>query len=238
MENFPLKTIYKYEPYLFILFLNVLPLLGVLFLGWDPSGIILLFWIENIIIGFFNILKMLVKGQDIFSWIGKLFLIPFFMVHYFAFMFGHFIFLNFLFGFQSDGIIESLMNQTGNEQTILDLIYYHCSRLGMPFLEAHIWYFISVLNVFLFHAYLFGYNFIIKKEYRNIDLPGLMVQPYGKIVIQHLVIIAGGILLQFFHQKYWIVMVLIFLKSIYDVRAYRKELNSREAIKTAMQAGC
>ena len=38
---------------------NLLPLIGVVFLGWDAAAIVLLYWIENLIIGLFNVLRMI-----------------------------------------------------------------------------------------------------------------------------------------------------------------------------------
>ena len=37
---------------------NLIPLAGVFFFGWDVTLIVLLYWSENLIAGFYNILKM------------------------------------------------------------------------------------------------------------------------------------------------------------------------------------
>ena len=37
---------------------NMVPLWGVLFFNWDAFYIVLLYWAENLVIGFYNILKM------------------------------------------------------------------------------------------------------------------------------------------------------------------------------------
>ena len=42
-----------------LLVANLVPLIGVLFFAWDLVLVLALFWIENIIIGVFNLLKML-----------------------------------------------------------------------------------------------------------------------------------------------------------------------------------
>ncbi|MBW2485930.1 MAG: hypothetical protein JRE72_00795, partial [Deltaproteobacteria bacterium] len=62
---------------------NLIPLIGVVFLGWDAAAIVLLYWIENLIVGFFNILRMLlVKVESRSKQFQKLFMIPFFCVHF------------------------------------------------------------------------------------------------------------------------------------------------------------
>ena len=46
---------------------NLAPLFGVLFFGWDAAAIVLLYWIENLIIGAYNVLMMIlvkVKSQS------------------------------------------------------------------------------------------------------------------------------------------------------------------------------
>lgn len=37
---------------------NVVPLVGVLWFGWDVWGILIIYWLENGIFGLFNVLKM------------------------------------------------------------------------------------------------------------------------------------------------------------------------------------
>src|SRR5687767_8576128 len=62
---------------------NVVPLVGVLFWGWDVFPLLLLFWVENVVIGALNVLKMLLADpEDAALWAGKLFMVPFFCVHY------------------------------------------------------------------------------------------------------------------------------------------------------------
>ena len=44
---------------------NLIPLLGVLFLGWSVWNILIIYWLENGIVGFINVLKMTAAtGED------------------------------------------------------------------------------------------------------------------------------------------------------------------------------
>jgi hypothetical protein len=73
---------------------NLLPLWGVCFLKWDAFYIILLYWSENLAIGFYNILKIVAaKAKHPAEHIFKLFLVPFFVVHYGGFMAVHGLFV-------------------------------------------------------------------------------------------------------------------------------------------------
>src|SRR4051794_13280890 len=58
---------------------NLVPVFGVLVLHWEVFPLMFLFWSENVIVGVFNVLKMLVnQPASPAIWIGKLFVIPFF----------------------------------------------------------------------------------------------------------------------------------------------------------------
>ena len=63
---------------------NLLPLGGVLFLDWDIGALVVLYWSENLVLGFYNILKMVaVKG--LFATFPSLF----FLIHYGGFCAVH-----------------------------------------------------------------------------------------------------------------------------------------------------
>jgi hypothetical protein len=71
---------------------NLIPLLGALFWQWDLGALMVLYWAESAIIGFFNLCKILVIGR----WSG-IFLGIFFLGHFGGFMAGHFLFIYTLF---------------------------------------------------------------------------------------------------------------------------------------------
>jgi len=73
---------------------NLVPLAGVLFFGWSVFSTLLLFWVENVIVGAFNVLRMLVAQPQIgVMWAAKLFMIPFFTFHYGMFVTVHGLFV-------------------------------------------------------------------------------------------------------------------------------------------------
>ncbi len=77
-------------PIVALLAANTIPLFGVLFLGWDAFYIVLLYWTENLVIGFYNVLKMVFAAvPHPVAHMGKLFIIPFFIVHYGGFTAVH-----------------------------------------------------------------------------------------------------------------------------------------------------
>ena len=90
---------------------NLLPVFGVLLLGWDVAAILVLYWIENGIVGALNVPKILlargplsvampslaqVEGAALNVSLPRatpLVLAPFFLVHYGMFWLGHGIFV-------------------------------------------------------------------------------------------------------------------------------------------------
>ena len=73
---------------------NLVPLAGVLFWGWDAFALIALFWMENVVIGVFFVLRMLaLDPRDPALWAGKLFMVPFFCFHYGMFTAIHGVFV-------------------------------------------------------------------------------------------------------------------------------------------------
>ena len=85
---------------------NLVPLVGVLFLGWSVWTILVIYWLENGIVGVFNVLKMLkAEGTDTSgadgwrvngrraSTMANATLVPFFMIHYGIFWLVHGVFV-------------------------------------------------------------------------------------------------------------------------------------------------
>ena len=77
---------------------NLIPFVGIFFFGWDVGFVVLLYWFENLVVAFYNILKMAVlKTDQAQKNIGKFFAIPFFCLHYGGFCAVHGLFLTVFF---------------------------------------------------------------------------------------------------------------------------------------------
>ena len=71
-----------------LVLVNLLPLVGVLYFDWDVAGLMVLYWSENLVLGFYTLAKML-----IISPLGGLGLGTFFCIHYGGFCAGHGLFI-------------------------------------------------------------------------------------------------------------------------------------------------
>jgi len=185
---------------------NSIPLAGVLFLGWETFPLVFLFWIENVIVGGFNVLKMLLCApQNGVNWLAKAFLIPFFCFHYGMFTLVHGIFVVGLFGKQ---FRQGAPGPDG--ELFVRLIS-----------EQHLW--VAVLALTASHGFSFVWNYLLRGEYRTASLPALMRQPYGRVVVLHVAILGGGFLLMALGSPVAGLALLVVLKIALDVRAHVKQ---------------
>lgn len=178
---------------------NLVPVAGTLFLGWNLSDVLVLYWAESAVIGFFNIGKIILISR----W-GALFSVPFFVGHFGGFMAVHFLFIYTIFVKGLNG-----MNDGGGD-------------LGdVAALFVTLWPALAAL--FLSHAYSFFTNFVGRGEYRRRTVKDQMGEPYGRIIFMQLVLILGGGLSMIIGQTTPVLLAVIALKIYFDVRAHVKE---------------
>ncbi len=193
-----------------LILVNLFPIFGVLYWKWEVFPIMLLYWSENIIVGFYNVLRMiLAKPEEKIGWLAKLFLVPFFIIHYGGFTAGHGLFVIAIFG-QSmpGGVIDT------NPAAVLNFII--TSRL-----------YIAMLALFLSHGYSFLTNYVGKEEYLRTDLQSLMMQPYRRVVLLHITLIIGGFLMVFLQAPVAGLILFVFLKTGMDLRAHFRDHGGR-----------
>ena len=183
---------------------NLYPVFGVVFLGWDVFLLLVLFWMENLVIGFYTALKLLLVSRNNASWAAKLSATLFFCVHYGLFTLVHGVFVFVVFG--GDIMGESSSEVVSTWQKFVDY------QLG--------W---ATLALLVSHGVSFFYNYIRAGEYRQSNLNNVMQQPYGRVVILHLTIIFGGFLVALLGSPAVGLVLLIVLKTVMDIRAHLRQ---------------
>lgn len=185
---------------------NVAPLIGVLAHHWTVFAVVLLYWCENVVVGVFNVLRMLcAQPQNTLAQAGKVFLIPFFCVHYGMFTLVHGVFVFGLFG-------GGFKQWSGfpTPHTVLDAVRQTGLGWGVAALIAS-------------HGFSFFHNYLAGGEYRRVGLPQLMMQPYGRVVVLHLAILGGGFLVMALGSPVPALVLLIVLKTAIDLGAHLAE---------------
>jgi hypothetical protein len=188
---------------------NMVPIIGVLFLDWEVFPILLLFWMENVIVGVFNVLKMLmVSANNIAQQAAKFSTILFFCVHYGMFTLVHGVFVWVIFGLQDN----SSLDFTNLFQSI------RASQL--------IW---GILALLISHGVSFATNYVGRGEYKQTTLNTLMMQPYGRVIVLHLTILFGGFTVMALGSPVFGLLLLIILKLGIDIVAHMKQHKGKDA---------
>lgn len=183
---------------------NALPIAGVLLLGWKVFPLVLLYWLENVVVGGFNVGKLLLaQPQEPAYSVGKLFLIPFFIFHFGMFTLLHGVFVFALFGAKTLPRFDSL------------------AELPAAIRAYHLGW--GVLALVVSHGLSFYWNYFQNGEYRRASLPILMMQPYARLVVLHLAVLFGGWIVLTLGSPLLALLVLVALKTAADVRAHQAE---------------
>lgn len=178
---------------------NLLPLAGVLVFGWDLSNVMVLYWAESAVIGFYTALKAFVVGK----WVAP-FAVMFFVGHFGGFMAIHFMFV---YGFFIHGG-GSLAAEPGALEGLLDIF-------------GPLWPALAAL--FVSHGVSFFVNFISRREHVGTTLTDLMTAPYKRIMIMHVTIIFGGFVVMLLDTPAPALALLVMLKTVVDFRAHLGE---------------
>jgi len=171
-----------------LILLNLIPVYGVWFRGWDAAQIFLVYALETVIIGVMNVIKMaivtiFVRSTDVWESGGSRaqqsgwFFIFFFIIHY-----GFFVFVQTQIFFGVSGLIKD-GSLFGKYAKIPEALGEDGRLLFFIFIGYH-----------LLQTYL---GFIRTGEYKRISMGRLMFQPYIRIFVQQFVVILGSMFLSF-----------------------------------------
>jgi hypothetical protein len=226
------KKIVQYKSALVLIIANLLPLFGVIFAHWNAFDLVWLFWFENVIIGFFNILKMLTvgmfgnpPGEDgrptvagtksrRSTMVGMTVMAVFFTLHYGGFSFGH-----------GSFVVAFMAKDSGmHDFSLYDLYVSNVQvaiRNGLG---------VAMLVLFVSHGFSFVANFLFKREYSAVDFVNLMVGPYARVVILHVAIVFGGFFAMALGSPWVLLLLLIFFKIALDLKLHLMEREHAGAI--------
>lgn len=207
------RTTSAVEPIVSLVIANMIPLVGVVFWGWDLWTILALYWAENGIIGIFNVAKILRAEGDPALPVGgasgsvqpllgcgRFAMAGFFLVHYGLFWLGHGVFVLYVLpafggrGVPFDGIAADR-----------NLVLYGAIGLAIS------------------HGISFWFNYIGRGEYRRASSARLVGAPYARVVVLHLTIILGAFVSVFLGSPVGALIVLVLLKTGLDLALHRRE---------------
>ncbi|MEA2537048.1 MAG: hypothetical protein QOF11_1282 [Chloroflexota bacterium] len=199
---------------------NLVPLVGVLFFGWNVWTILIVYWLENGVVGVFNVLKMwraggpYLPGRFQMTFNGrpaedasKAGLIGFFSLHYGIFWTVHGVFV---LAFAAGAFSVESGAPTGGPSAWTILV--------------------ALFALFVSHGLSYRLNYIGRGEYLHTSTAGQMFAPYGRLIVLHVTIIVGAIAISTTGAPEAAVVILVALKTLLDLGlhfAERRQAQSR-----------
>lgn len=252
-----------------LLVANAIPLIGVLFFGWSLLTILVIYWLENGIVGFWNVPRILLAQGSIVptlpplpdtaafaatgnrqasaglqaAWqkardaqlrsstigtvglarAGRVAIAIFFLMHYGIFWFVHGVFV-FTLPMFAGGFAGGIAS------CVPDGLTDSFSSCGNPFGEL-LWTNVAIAGIALFlsHGASFLFNYIGRAEYLTASPARQMAAPYGRVVVLHLTILFGAFAIAIFGAPVIALLILVGLKTAFDVALHRRERRAADA---------
>ena len=149
---------------------------------------------------------------------SKFFVIPFFCIHYGGFCAIHGFFLMTFFKIGSGA--SFLDNGTWwGPLLFLQLLFSVIATLWESKPPEMIW---ALIGLFISHGISFMENYIMGREYKATTLKKLMNQPYRRIVVMHIAILAGGFFVLMLDSPMPLLIILVLLKIFFDLHLHSK----------------
>ena len=203
---------------------NLVPLAGVIWLGWNVTSIMVLYWMENLIIGFYSVLKIVFhRFNEPGIQVGKFFQVPFFCAHYGGFCAMHGLFLQLIFnvGGSREAIIEASLNtSTWPLDIVSGRLFLSVAARAWKYAPEYTGWMLAGLLVS--HGISFIQNYLGQEEYSAVASEDLMSQPYKRILFLHGALLCGGILAMALGTPAIVLVALIAIKIGVDIQSHIK----------------
>lgn len=182
--------------FLFIILINLIPVGGVVFLGWDAGAILILYWVENVIIGLLTLPRILTAQGAIPQREGgktetRGALGCFFVIHYGIFTLVH-------------GVI-TLVVAAG---------FITDEQEGVWPAVGLLW---AIVATAILHGVAFFRDWIRPRTWRTASPMFEMFRPYGRIFVLHITVMLSAWGLSELAAPTWAVLVLSLLKAVLEL---------------------
>lgn len=225
-----------------LLIANAIPLVGVLFFDWSLWTILVVYWLENGIVGFWNVPRILLAGGPLIteaalvprangardgltlvvrmaraglSEAGRAGLAGFFLIHYGVFWVVHGVFVLSL-----PEVVAGFRSSAAEPGAPLP-----GASPGAPGdttvggLGEILWPYVVLAAVALFisHGASFFLNYVGRGEYRRTSPTYQMMAPYPRLIVLHLTILIGGVAIATVGAPIAALVIMIVLKTFFDL---------------------
>ena len=193
---------------------NQAPVWGVIFRDWSVFTIMLLFALENIIIGAFNLLRMRMVPTR-----AKTAQMLLFVFHYGTFTLAHIAFVFMLFGQDVLAALDNTDNPLKFFREVFGIITVWLNPLSD--LGNGLW--VPVLGMLISHGTSFWKDFLGQQEYKRTSFGFLVFHPYGRVAVMHATTVIGAVIVEFTGSHVAVLVLLVWLKTVLDIRAHLME---------------
>ena len=198
---------------------NLVPLFGVLYLDWDVSSLVVLYWSENLVIGGYTIIKMLLKARG-----RKRFLALFFTLHYGGFCAIHGFFVLQLTRFAGENWGHAAAVTWPGPLAIIQMLV----NLAQQVLSAAPREFLlACLALVVSHGASFVLVYLGQREYEHTTMSELMNAPYRRIAVLQIAIITGAFLVVRLGSPLGLLVALVAIKIGMDIMLHNRSHTSR-----------
>lgn len=197
---------------LLILF-NLLPVVGIALFDWDVASLMVLYWSENLIVGFYTIVKILVIAP-----VAGVFAAAFFLVHFGGFCAVHGLFIGSLML-----NLESAFPTGGRWPIFLMFVELLVDVVRSMLAIAPSEWVLAFAALWVSHGVSLVQHFFLGGERERLSVGTLMLAPYARILALHVSIIFGGVAVLALGEPVPMLLLLIGLKLAVDVQLHRRE---------------
>ena len=183
---------------IFWIAVNLVPLLGILLGGWDTKEMFIVYCLESLILGFFNVIKMFIvtciKGSELSEVSGRMVKVhgAFFML-FFICTYGMLMFI-------TTSIFTAISNF--NDALVYEPVTFFIMLPGL----------LSANGTLVLCIFIAGYgvhmlsDFIFSGKYKTTTLNTLLFQPFGRAIVQQVIVAAGCMFLKYGNGKLFIIV--------------------------------
>ena len=189
-----------------VVVVNLIPVFGVRFLGWDAAEILILYWAENVVLGLLTLPRLIAASK---GGAQGVFFALFFLIHYGLFCLGHLTFALLIVGDFTDeagGLYAPLL-------VLLRQPSFQWALAGMAVMnlitQAREWW--------------------LPGLWRTADPRTEMFKPYGRLFVLHMTVLFGSAVVMMLDAPVGAILVLCLLKAALELRLLAFSENEPEA---------
>lgn len=189
---------------------------GIALFDWPTFTVLALYWLENVIVGGFTALRILAAGARSERYGESLAVTAFFCLHYGLFCAVHGIFVATLFGGMR------------SVSSAFDPLFLMVGRIAADRIG------VLVVAAMVLAAALDAWRAMAAVDADDAKaVRRIMAEPYGRIVVLHVVLLAGGFLLAALQLPSPAALLLVAFKLVHDLRLLRRQATAQPVNEAA-----